>query len=328
MIQYLPYMKSNKLVKARSAKCHPKKDWPTTNLPVVSVEEGNRITDINVEQTAVVAKGSQSADSGDNDIVLNDFLGQSTNVLDDSRFQRLIEDDPVEFQGMLGEGESAFRAEQTFGQTAEKVTFLSDAVQLETTGQTSIPLKGKMRATENGRRWEMRLCWRVGGPLNFSFLKSYTEVRRRSQQYWVELGLLVRCRHILAVLTQRKLWRCLDWLNWKWCRGLNPTKCTHIWNSALEVDFFVCQHSVRLVCLPLWKLLRRSFIKISQLRAYWRFFSSSILRPMWIRLIKRRVSRRMKWFSSRRRLAWRYRWLLSGCWRTYIYKRSWFVGRT
>ena len=110
--------------------------------------------DIRGEQTTAVVKGCRSADSGDSDIVLSHFLGQSRNALDDSEIQRLMEDDPAGFQDMLEVGESAIGAEQTFSQTPERMTFLSDSVQLETSGRTSTLLKREMRATEKGRKWE------------------------------------------------------------------------------------------------------------------------------------------------------------------------------
>ena len=111
------------------------------NLQVVFVEEVRGITDIHVEQTTVVAEGNRSADSGDNDFALNVLLGQSTNALDDSGFQSVFEYDLAEFESMLMGEVSTVGAEKSFGRTAERVTFLSYAEQLEGTAQTSTPLK-------------------------------------------------------------------------------------------------------------------------------------------------------------------------------------------
>ena len=65
----------------------------------------------------------------------------------------MIEDDPADFHAMLEQGESAFRIQKTFDQAAERVTFLYDAAQLETTAQTSTPVK--MRDTSYGKRKNM-----------------------------------------------------------------------------------------------------------------------------------------------------------------------------
>ena len=200
----------------------PEQRW--TNLPVVSVEEVRPVTDIHVEHTTVVVEGSQSADSGDSDIVLSQFFGQKTNVSDDSGNQKLIEDDPFEFPTML-EGEvSTAGAVQTYVQTVERVTFLSDAAQLMGTAQTSSPLKREMWATENGRVCEMGLCRKVGGPLSFWLLKSESGVIKKVKQCRVELGLLVRCGHILAVLTHKNVLQSLVCLSWKRWRGQRLTK--------------------------------------------------------------------------------------------------------
>ena len=72
--------------------------------------------EIRGELTTVVAEGSRSADSGDSDIALSQFLGQSANVLDDSGIQGLVEDHRLGFT-VCWKKESAIRAEQTFSQT-------------------------------------------------------------------------------------------------------------------------------------------------------------------------------------------------------------------
>ena len=91
---------------------HGSTEQRLTDLHVVSAEE---VTRISVEQTKIVAEGSRSANSGGSNIVLSYFFGQTTNFLDDSGIQRLIEDDPAEFQAILEEGDAAIRSEQTFG---------------------------------------------------------------------------------------------------------------------------------------------------------------------------------------------------------------------
>ena len=143
--------------------------------------------DIRGDQTTVVAEGSRSDDSGDSDIVLSQFLRQSTNVFYASGIERLMENDPVGFQGMLEEGESAIRAEQSFSQTEERVTFLIDFVQLETTGQTSTPLKGG--DTSPGKRQNNggEALLESGGPVRLLLSKSGTEVKRRAQRYRTEV---------------------------------------------------------------------------------------------------------------------------------------------
>ena len=111
------------------------------NSQVVSVEEVRQITDIHVQQTTVDAERSRSADPGDSDILLREFLGQSTNVLDECEIQTLIEGARVGFQAMLEGGVSTVGVEETFGQATERVAYLRDAAQLEGTAQTSTLLK-------------------------------------------------------------------------------------------------------------------------------------------------------------------------------------------
>ena len=68
-------------------------------------------------------------------------MGRAQIFWDDSGIQRLIEDDSAEIQAMLEQGESAIRGEEILVRLYERVTFLSGAAELETTAQTSTPLK-------------------------------------------------------------------------------------------------------------------------------------------------------------------------------------------
>ena len=130
-----------------------------TDSQVVLIEEVRQFGDILVEHTIVVAERSRRADSEDSDVVSSHLFGQLAMVLDNNGIQRKIEGDPVGFRTMLEGGESTFGAEATlFGQTVERVTFLSKAAELEVTGQTSTPLKKEEAITDNGRVLEVRRC--------------------------------------------------------------------------------------------------------------------------------------------------------------------------
>ena len=78
------------------------------------------------------------------------------NVLDDSGIQLLIEGNTVEFQTLLeGEESRSREAETSLGHTAEKMTFLTDAAELEVTLQTSSSLK-KVDSSYGKRKSEFR----------------------------------------------------------------------------------------------------------------------------------------------------------------------------
>ena len=129
---------------------HGSSEQKLTDLKVVSVKEVRRIGHDRVKHSTVVAEGTKRADSEASDVVLSHFVGQHLNVLEDSEIQRLIDDNTVEFRTLLEGRETTIRAKKTlFGHTTEKMTFLSNAAELETTDQTPTPLK-KQRSSGTG----------------------------------------------------------------------------------------------------------------------------------------------------------------------------------
>ena len=166
-IQHILNLKSNPLLKARSAMDHSNKDWSKYKLSVLKnwgilwIFMGNKRTLLlNVIEVLIVETATFLW-------MLNRFQRQSTNVSDDSGIQRLISYDPVVFQGTLEDGESAITAEQTFTQTEEIMTFLNDFIQLETLGLTWIPLIGRYASHGKGKDMGVEAFLESGRPSKF-----------------------------------------------------------------------------------------------------------------------------------------------------------------
>ena len=88
-----------------------------------------------------VVEGVEGDNRDDSHFIVILLLGESSDLLDDSGLQQLIENDPVKFGSVL-EGESVTEFEKvTAGQITESVTFLDKVVEVEKGNKTSKPVR-------------------------------------------------------------------------------------------------------------------------------------------------------------------------------------------
>ena len=105
----------------------------------------------------------------------------------------------------------------------------------------------------------------------------------------------------------------------------NPMKQVPFWVLVLIVDSFLCQQWVYPLCSPLWKLPEQKITPVSQQKACWRTFLSSISVLFSIQRFKRLHSQETNWCNSRELLARRHGWHLVRCWRIFFWKLSFMV---
>ena len=100
-----------------------------------------------VPNSTNVVESIQEDSRDDSHIVVSHLLGESSEVLDDSQLQRLIENAPAESTIVLeGERTTTFRGVGA-GRCTENVTFLDDVVNLESGNRTSTPSKDAARVS-------------------------------------------------------------------------------------------------------------------------------------------------------------------------------------
>ena len=124
-----------------------------------------------------VVESVQDVSHDERQIMVSHLLGETSDVLDDSGLRQLIENVPVEFGTELEEERYGSIVKRvSVGQFTENVTFLDNAMDLESGNWTSTPSKDvvhagdkrKAKASQNGmcassedcclwnRRWEQR----------------------------------------------------------------------------------------------------------------------------------------------------------------------------
>ena len=179
------------------------------------------------------------------------------------------------------------------------MTFLCDAAQLETTAQTTNPVK--MRDTSYGKRQNMgeEPFLESGRPSEIVAFEIGTEVRRNVLQCRAEEEVLVGCGQTLAVLTRK---RALTELALSELEAMARTKADEMgpnFNVGTGIGF-VSVSTVGSSSMPTAvKVARTKYYPSQTAKSLLGISLISIRRHICIRLIKRRNLRPIKSFISR-----------------------------